>query len=99
SRVPRRKRDSTPGWSRLDCRIQRDVVKCGVLEELRNRIKAIPFIPFSLFVADGRQFPVPHPDHILVTSAGLVAIENDQGLLDILPILHIPGIQAKSTTP
>lgn len=69
-----------------------------MLEELRNRIKAIPFIPFSLFVADGREFPVPHPDHILVTSGGLVAIENDQGLLDILPIFHISGIRTKSAT-
>ena len=69
-----------------------------MLDELRNRIKAVPFIPFSLLVADGRQFAVPHRDHILVTSAGLVVIENDQGLLDILPILHLSGIQAKSAT-
>ncbi|MBA2242625.1 MAG: hypothetical protein H0W04_07010 [Chthoniobacterales bacterium] len=51
-----------------------------MLEELRNRIKAIPFVPFSIFVADGQEFRVPHPDHILVTSKGLVLIENDEGL-------------------
>jgi hypothetical protein len=67
-----------------------------VLEELRNRIRAMPFIPFTVFVADGRSFAVPHPDHILVTSRGLVAIENDQGLLDILPILLISGLLTQS---
>jgi hypothetical protein len=68
-----------------------------MLEELRNRIKAVPFVPFSVFVADGREFRVPHPDHILVTSRGLVVIENDQGLLDILPSLFLSGIRAQSS--
>ena len=67
-----------------------------MLEELRNRIKAIPFMPFIVHVADGRFFPVPHPDHILVTSKGLVVIENDEGLLDILPILLVSGIHTQS---
>ncbi|MBA3832743.1 MAG: hypothetical protein H0X34_12790 [Chthoniobacterales bacterium] len=70
-----------------------------MLEEIRNRIKAVLFVPFILHVADGRFFSVPHPDHILVTSKGLVVVENDEGLLDILPILLISGIRAKSTAP
>jgi hypothetical protein len=68
-----------------------------MFEELRQRIKAVPFVPFSIFVADGREFPVPHPDHLLVTSRGLVVIENDEGLLDILPSLFLSGIRAKSS--
>ena len=67
-----------------------------MLEELRNRIKAMPFVPFIIYVADGRAFPVPHPGHILVTSRGLMVIENDQGLLDILPPLLVSGIQTQS---
>ena len=67
-----------------------------MLEELRNRIKAIPFLPFSVRVVDGRSFLVPHSDHILVTSKGLVAIENDEGLLDILPSLMISGISTQA---
>ena len=69
-----------------------------MLEELRERIKAIPFLPFTVHVADGRSFPVPHPDHILVTSKGLVVIEGDDGLLDILPILLVSGIRTQSAT-
>jgi hypothetical protein len=67
-----------------------------MLEELRKRIKAIPFLPFTVHGGDGRSFPVPHPDHILVTSKGLVVIENDEGLLDILPILLVSGLRAQS---
>jgi hypothetical protein len=40
---------------------------------------------------------VPHPHHILVTSKGLVVIENDEGLLDILPSLFLSGIRARSS--
>ena len=69
-----------------------------MLEVLRERIKAIPFLPFTVHVADGRSFPVPHPDHILVTSKGLVVIEGDDGLLDILPILLVSGIRTQSAT-
>ena len=68
-----------------------------MLEELRNRIKAVPFVPFSIFVTDGREFPVPHPGHILVTSKGLVVIENDAGLLDILPSLFLSGIRSQTS--
>ncbi len=68
-----------------------------MLEEIRNRIKAVPFLPFTVRVADGRSFLVPHSDHILVTAKGLVVIENDQGLLDILPILLISGISTQAT--
>ena len=68
-----------------------------MLEEIRNRIKAVPFLPFTVRVPDGRSFPVPHSDHILVTSKGLVVIENDEGLLDILPVLLISGISTQTT--
>jgi hypothetical protein len=67
-----------------------------MLEELRNRIRATPFIPFTVYVADGRSFPVPHPDHILATSRGLVAVENDEGLLDILPVLLVSGLRTQA---
>jgi hypothetical protein len=69
-----------------------------MLDELKKWIKAIPFLPFTVHVADGRAFPVPHPDHILVTSKGLVVIEDDAGLVDILPILLVSGITAHSAT-
>lgn len=68
-----------------------------MLEELKKWTKAIPFLPFTVHVADGRSFPVPHPDHILVTAKGLVVIEDDVGLVDVLPILLVSGISAQST--
>ncbi len=68
-----------------------------MLEEIRNRMKAVPFLPFVVRIADGRSFSVPHSDHIFVSPKGLVVIENDEGLLDILPSLMISGISTQAT--
>lgn len=35
--------------------------------EIRARLRAVPFVPFQLVLADGRTFDVRHPDSLLVT--------------------------------
>ena len=68
----------------------------AMLEELKKLIKAVPFYPFTLQVSSGRNIHVPHPDHILVTSKGVIAVEDDEGLVDIISALHLVGITAPS---
>lgn len=68
-----------------------------MLEELRKWIRAVPFQPFRIELNSGRVLEVPHPDHILVTSGGMVGVEDDQGLLDVVAALHITSI--RSTRP
>ena len=38
---------------------------------------------------------VPHPDHILV-GRGMVAVEDDKGLIDVVAGLHITGIRSQA---
>lgn len=55
------------------------------IEELRQRHKAMPFIPFDIHLADGRSFRVKSPEFLaqspggrtlyLATSAGLEIID------------------------
>jgi hypothetical protein len=40
------------------------------IDELRARIHAVPFQPFTVHTADGRSIPVPHPDFIAVAGTG-----------------------------
>ena len=54
-------------------------------------------LPFRLKVADGDEFPVPHPDYIFLpptTSARrtFVMVHNDQGFASILPLLTITSL-------
>jgi len=34
------------------------------IEQLRTTLRANPFQPFTVRMADGRQFPIPHPDFL-----------------------------------
>jgi hypothetical protein len=39
-------------------------------DDIRKLRDAVPFRPFSLVLADGRAFPVPHPDFLSVAPKG-----------------------------
>ena len=49
-----------------------------MLEELRKWTRAVPFQPFQIELSSGRTLKVPHPDHILVTSGGIVGVEDER---------------------
>ncbi|PZR76099.1 MAG: hypothetical protein DLM73_03490 [Chthoniobacterales bacterium] len=66
-----------------------------MLEELRKWARTVPFQPFLIELSSGRMLPVPHPDHILV-GRGMVAVEDDQGLIDVVAALHIAGIRSQA---
>ena len=40
------------------------------IQQLRAAYKATPFRPFTLHMADGRSFPVPHPDFLSMSPTG-----------------------------
>jgi hypothetical protein len=46
-------------------------------EEIREAQRAQPFVPFTMHLADGRQFTVIHPDFLWVSKAGRFAIVED----------------------
>ena len=65
-----------------------------MLEELRKWSWAVPFQPFQIELGSGRTLKVPHADHILVTSGGIIGVEDDAGLLDVMAALHITSIRS-----
>ncbi len=45
-------------------------------------------VPFSLFMADGREYRVPHPGYIsLPPKAAYVIVYDDEGHFTVLPLL------------
>ncbi|MFN2507374.1 MAG: hypothetical protein ABR589_01215 [Chthoniobacterales bacterium] len=65
-------------------------------EELERLVRQVPFVPFTVQMSSGRRIPVRSREHIIVGSRGsLVVIEDDQGLFDMIPILHITALTAK----
>jgi hypothetical protein len=61
-------------------------------EAIREAIRAQPFRPFRLHLADGRSILVAHPELILVTPQGrrvVVARAEDDGLTLVEPLLIV----------
>ena len=67
-----------------------------MLEELKKLVSRVPFVPFRITMSSGLQIPVRNREHIIVGSKGnLVVVEDDKGLFEILPLLHITSLQAR----
>ena len=50
--------------------------------------------PFLIRTSDGKQFPVPHPEFVLIGRHNIV-IESTSGLLDIIDPLHVVSIRPR----
>ncbi len=52
--------------------------------------------PFTLRMADGKEYPVPHPDHMsLPPNASYVIVYDDDGHFTVLPLLTMTGLESK----
>ena len=64
-----------------------------VIGDIRKHLSTTPFVPFTILMADGREYPVPRIDHIYVPPAGSrVVVSDDKGLVAVLPGLLITGL-------
>lgn len=52
---------------------------------------------FSLLTADGKEYAVPHRDYIsLPPKASYVIVYEDDGFFNVLPLLTMTGLRARS---
>lgn len=65
--------------------------------DIRQHLAAQPFIPFTVHVADGREYRIPTPDHAHVSpKGGRVSIYTDDEREFILPALLISEVALDS---
>ena len=64
-----------------------------MIADVRDRLVAVPFIPFVIRTSDGREYSVPTADHAFVTPRGnrVVAVD-DEGTTAVLGPLHINSV-------
>jgi len=54
-------------------------------------------LPFTLHMADGKQYRVPHRDYIFLPPKGaLVVVSDDQEHVFVLPLLTMTGLSYQS---
>ncbi len=52
-------------------------------------------VPFTLLMADGKSYPVPHRDYVsFPPKAPYVIVYDDEGHFTILPLLTMTGLQS-----
>ena len=57
-------------------------------------------VPFTLRMADGKEYTVPHRDYIwLPPRASYVIVHEDDGHFTVLPLLTMTGLRSKSPEP
>ncbi len=63
------------------------------LDHIRTAVRNLPFRPFSLGAADGREYRINHPDFLFLTPGGrnIVVADND-GVLALVDVLLIASI-------
>ena len=71
---------------------------------VRELLRAVPFQPFIIRMADGREYRIEHPDFVLAAASDIpqITIEERDGRQHYLPALlitsieHAPGVTAQA---
>ena len=81
------------------------------IEQLRATREANPFRPFTIYMADGRSYRVPHRDYVSMSPTGrtVIVYEPDEShrILDLLlvtellvePVSSPPGVETPAAGP
>ena len=64
-------------------------------EQLRKMVRSQPFEPFRIFIADGRELQVTHPEMVAITGGGRTAIVTlPQGEdYEVIDLLLVTGLR------
>ena len=62
------------------------------VERIRRRLKGGGFKPFALRTSDGREYPIRHPELILVGPHSIGVLDADREIVTLDP-LHIVAIK------
>ena len=67
----------------------------GMKARIRSLLRAAPFQPFVIRMADGREYRVEHPDFVLASSTEIpqVIIEETDGRTHFLSVLLMASIE------
>ena len=69
-------------------------------DQLRGVLSRQPFEPLTLFVTDGREFTIEHPDYIFTPAVGGTSVLIfGGGHFDFVKLRHITGVRSKGQPP
>lgn len=67
------------------------------IEQLRAAYDSVPFRPFVMHLADGRDIAVPHRDFMLTVPNGrTVVVVRDEGSVNIIDLLLVTDLEFRT---
>ncbi len=63
--------------------------------EIRKLLRAQPFQPFTLHLADGRTFDVPHPERMIAGEGARIAIVSHDRTYDLVDLLLVTSAELR----
>ena len=69
------------------------------LEHVRRVYDAKPFFPFTIHLADGRQFYVPSREFLFLPPGGRILVVVVGEAVEILDLLLVTGLEIKAGQP
>jgi hypothetical protein len=63
------------------------------LEQIRKAYQAVPFQPFVIHLADGREIPVPSPEFILAPPNGRTFVVYQDKAFNIVDLLLVTDLE------
>jgi hypothetical protein len=67
-------------------------------DEIKDLLHATPFVPFKVFVAEQKEYDVPHPDFALLSYGGRVMAVNSTER-DVIHLISVPLISRIEAQP
>jgi len=62
--------------------------------QLRSMLRAAPFRPFDIYLADGRTLTVGHPENIAITSGGrTIGVATSDETIEIVDLLLVTSLK------
>ena len=69
-------------------------------DDIKKRLEEHPYVPFTVYVTDGREFYVPTVDHVHVHPGGMrVSVWTNDNLEHVIPIRQLSGLSAEFLDP
>lgn len=67
------------------------------VEQLRRMLRAEPFRPFEIFLADGRSLPVEHPEVVAITPPGrTIGVGLADDTIEVVDLLLVTSLKPRS---
>jgi hypothetical protein len=67
-------------------------------EEIRKHLRAQPFQPFTLHLADGRSVHVPHSEFMLLAPKSRVAVVVHDRFYEYVDVLLVTSVEVKPSS-